>query len=247
MNSRKERLQKPLDGVLTNQPPDRTAELERRVARLERDVDRLKSLSRWPIFGDAGSNTEKKKPGPKEKIEDLELFRYRDGLIMWLEPFWPWMGDQLCAARTPGEIEAILEAAAREPELRRGWEVRLLQNAAALLEFLSDERFGKTLPKATVTDALTLPFEAERRSRAANQLPARKVANAMAGVPEIAWRTSLDRCSQEPSRMELAVNLDLHYRERFGIRPDPERDLTGMSSPLPKPFPPISARLEKIP
>src|SRR6266849_2385349 len=91
MNSRKERLQKPLDGILANQPPDRTAELERRVAQLERDVDRLKSFSGWPIFDNAESSSEKKRPGPKEKIEDPELFRCREGLIIWLEPFWPWM------------------------------------------------------------------------------------------------------------------------------------------------------------
>jgi hypothetical protein len=236
MNSRKERPKKKLDGVLANQPPDRIAELERRVAELERDVDMLKGFSGSPIFYSTGSSPEKKRPGPKEKIEDLELFRYRDGLINWLERFWPWMADRLDAARTPGEIGAILEAVANVPELRRDWELRLLQNTGALFEFLSDERFGKSLPKATVTDALTLPWRNERRIRAANQLPVRKIANAMAGVPDIAWRTSLDRCSERPSPTELAVNLDLHYRERFGIRLDPERDLTGTSSPLPKPL-----------
>ena len=234
MNSRKERSRKPLDRVLAERAPDRIAELERRVAQLEREVDLLKGFSGSPIFDNSESSPGKRRPGPKGKIGDPELFRYRDGLINWLEPFWPWMVDRLDVARTAGEIGAILEAIANVPELRRDWELRLLQNAAALFEFLSDERFGKSLPKATGTDALTLPWRNERRIRAANQLPVRRIANAMAGVPDIAWRTSLDRCSEQPSPTELAVNLDLHYRERFGIRPDPERDLTGTFSPLPK-------------
>ena len=204
------------------------------MARLEQDVEMLKSLSAWPGFRVAENSPEKQKPGPKEQIDDTELFRMRDGLIMWLEPYWPWMGDRLYAASNPGEIKVILEAAARALEDRQDWQTRLLDNTAVLFEFLSHERFGKTIAKATVTDALTLPWETERRRRAANQLPARKVANALAGVPEIGWRRSLDRCSERPSCMELAVNLDLHYREQFRIPLDPERDLTGTSSPLPK-------------
>jgi hypothetical protein len=238
MNSRKERWKKPLDGVLEKEPPDRTADLERRVARLERDVEMLNSLSLWPGFNTAGDDPEKMKPGPKEQIGDLKLFRLREGLIMWLEPYWPWMGERLYAARNPNEIQAILEATALEPDKRQDWQTRLLQNTAALFEFLAHERFGKTIAKTTVTDALTLPWEAERRRRAANQLPTRKIANALAGVPEIGWRRSFDRCSEQPSRMELSVNLDLHYREQFGIPLDPERDLTGTFSPLPKPLNP---------
>ena len=110
----------------------------------------------------------------------------------------------------------------------------MLQNAAALREFLWDERFRKTLPKATVTDALTLPWEDERRRRAANQFPSRQIANAMAGVPDISWRRSLDRCSAQPSIAFVAVNMDMFYRDKYGIPTPKDRNLTGESCPVPK-------------
>ena len=94
---------------------------------------------------------EKRSPDQREKISDEELFRYRDGLILWLEPFWPWMTDRLVAARTVAEIAAILEAVAPEPDSRAGWQNRILQNAVVLCEFLWDERLQEDrLPRATV-------------------------------------------------------------------------------------------------
>jgi hypothetical protein len=243
MNAREKKLREPIDKVLTNQLPDRVADLERRVADLENDVALLKSLSNSPVFAGEVEGVEKKKPGPKKKIDDQDLFRYRHELIIWLEPVWPWMEDRLLRATTLEEVRAVLEAVAEVPEFRPDHQERLLKNAVALLEFLWDERFGKTpLPRATVTDALTLPWDDARRRRACNQLPTRQIANAMAGVPEIVWRTSLDRCSAQPSAAFVALNLDMHYRDRFGIPAPADRDLTGASVPEPKPLQPISAQ-----
>jgi hypothetical protein len=243
MNARKENVEKPLDTVLPDQPSDRIAELERKVTQLQTDVAMLKRVSGWPFWTHEDDELkEKRKPGPKEKIGDEELFHYRDALILWLEPVWPWMKAQLPAARTPEEIGAIFEAVARDPDYREPWQTRILANAPALFEFLSDERFRKTLPKATVTAALQLPWQDERRKRAANQLPTRQIANAMAGVPDIAWRTSLDRCNASPSTPSVALNLDMDYRELFGIPAPKDQDLTGMSCPVPKSIPPISAQ-----
>ena len=235
MNARKEDSKNSLDTDLAYQPSDRVTELERKVTKLQEDVRMLKRLSAWPYWGDeAYEAEEKKKPGPKEKISDGELFHYRDALILWLEPVWPWMVDRLVTAGTVAQVEAILEAVARDPDYRAYWQSRMLQNAAALFKFSRDERFRKMLPKATVTDALTLPWEDERRKRAANQLPTRQIANAMAGVPDIAWRTSLDRCNARPSAAFVALNLDMYYRELLGIPAPKGQDLTGMSCPVPK-------------
>jgi hypothetical protein len=234
MNKRKKNSAEPLDKVSENQPSDRIAELERKVTKLQKDVVMLKRLSGWTLWVDEGNEIEeKKKPGPKEKISDEELFQYRDALILWLEPVWPWMIDRLLAAGTVAGVEAILEAVAEEPERRPAWQERILRNAAALFEFLWDERFRKTLPKASVTDALT-SWKHERRRRAANQLPTRQIANAMAGVPDITWRTSLDRCTAQPSTAFIALNLDMYYRELFGIPAPKDRDITGLSCPVPK-------------
>ena len=155
------------------------------------------------------------------------------------------MIDRLLPSKTVVEVEAILEAVAREPEYRAYWQSRILQNVPALFQFLRDERFRKTLPKATVIDALRLTLEDERRRRASNHLPTRQIANAMAGVPNIAWRTSLDRCSAQPSAVSVALNLDMYYRERLGLPAPKDQDLTGMSCPVPKPLQTVLARLSE--
>src|SRR6266849_3396176 len=159
MIKRKKRSAKPLDKISENQPSDRVAELQRKITKLEKYVAMLKRLSDWPYWWDEANEAEEKKnPGPKEKISDGEVFHYRDALILWLEPFWTWMIDRLAAARTVAELEAILEAVAPDPDYRAYWQDRILQNTAALFEFLRDERFRKTLPKATVTHALNMPW-----------------------------------------------------------------------------------------
>ncbi len=133
MNARKKSLQGPLDKVSENDPSDRIAELERQVAELRRDVALLKQLSGWPLFADGSEELErKKKPGPKEKINDEVLFHYRDALILWLERFWSWLEGRLSAASTIEQVRAIFEAVAEEPELRSEWQKRLLENITVL-------------------------------------------------------------------------------------------------------------------
>ena len=242
MNPRKKRSSNPLDRLPADQPPDRIAELERRLSDVERDVALLKEHSGTFLFaGEADQKEERQRHG-KERITDEDLFRYRDGIVLWLEPIWPWMADRLTAAKSEEEVGAVVEAVAETPDLRTEWQRRLLENVAALFKFLWHERFRKTLPKQTVVDALSLSIEDERRWWAANQLPTRQIANAMAGVPELAWRTSLDRCSAQPSRLLVSLNLDMHYRDLYNIPSPKNRDLTGTSCPVPKPLQPVSAR-----
>jgi hypothetical protein len=242
-NARKQNSRRALDKVSENQPKSATSELERRVIQLENDVAILKQLARWPIFNKEARVEKKMKPGVKERIEDADLFKYRDGLTLWLEAYWPWMENRLYSASSAEEVGAILEAVSEEPDLRRDWQKRLLPNPAALFDFIYDERFRKTkLPKATVKDALTLPLDDDRRRRAANQFPARQIANAMAGVPDIGWRRSLDRCSANPSGAYIVINMDLHYRELYGLPIPDGQALTRAYSPLPKPLQRVLAR-----
>jgi len=241
MNSRKESSSTPLDSLSAKDPADRIAELERRLSAVEKEVAMLKQQSGSFLFGDEISPTEENKRHGREKIADVDLFRYRDGIVLWLEPVWPWMADRLTTARTEDEVRAIIEGVAEVPELRPDWQQRLLENGAALFEFLWHERFRKTLPKQTVVDALSLEIEDERRWRAANQLPARQIANAIAGVPETAWRTSLDRCSAQPSQLPVFLNLEMHYRDVFGLPSLDARYLMGASCPVLKPLQPVLA------
>jgi hypothetical protein len=249
MNKRKQNRRKSLTQFSEEQPKDRMSEFERRLRELETDVAMLKNVSVLPVFPeeisvfpDEVGVAEKKKRGIKEKISDEVLFQYRDSLVIWLEPVWPWLQDRLLQARTGEQVGAVLEAVSKEPDLRPEWQKRLLQNGAALYEFLWDERFRKTLPKTTVTNALTLLWEDERRQRAANQFPSRQIANAMAGVPDISWRRSLDRCFAQPSLAFVAVSMDMFYRDGCGIPMPKDRDLTGESCPVPKLLQPVLAR-----
>ena len=236
-NTWKPKSTRGLDKVSADQPQSARSELERRVIQLEHDVAILKQMTRWPVFKNDAPIDKKAKPGAKERIEDEVLFKYRDGLTLWLEAYWPWMEGRLYRASNAEEVGRILEAVSEEPHLRRDWQKRLLPNPAALFDFISDERFRKTkLPRATVKDALTLPLDDDRRKRAANQFPARQIANAMAGVPDIGWRRSLDRCSAKPSGAYLVQNTDLHYRELYGLPVPDGQDLTLAYSPVPKPL-----------
>ena len=206
-NTRKQNSTRRLDKISGDHPKRAMSDLERRVIQLENDVSILKQMTRWPVFKKDSPIDKATKPGVKEKIKDEVLFNYRDSLTLWLEAFWPWMEDRLCRASSAEEVGAILEAVSEEPDLRRNWQKRLLPNPAELFDFISDSRFRKTkLPKATVKDALTLPMNDDRRRRAANQFPARQIANAMARIPDIGWRRSLDRCSANPSTTYLALN-----------------------------------------
>lgn len=242
-NTRRKKLQRGLDRVLEDQPKSATFELEQRVIQLEKDVEILKQLTDWPLFNKEVVTDDKKKPGVKERIEDGDLFNYRDGLIRWLEAYWPWLEDRLIGAASPEEAGAILEAVSEEPHLRRNWQKRLLPNFAELFDFINNERFRRKtkLPMATVMDALTLSVNDDRRKRAANQFPARQIANAMAGVPDVGWRRSLDRCSANPSGAHMVINAEMHYREIYGLPMPEAREITGASSPVPKPLQPVLA------
>jgi hypothetical protein len=240
-NARRQNSTKPLDKVSEDQPQRPISELERRVIQLENDVAILKQLTPWPVFNKDASS-DKTKPGVKERIGDADLFTWRDGLIRWLEAYWPWLEGRLFGAGSPEEVGAILEAVSEEPHLRRNWQNRLLPNPAQLFDFISNERFRKTkLPKATVKEALIQAADDDIRRRAANQLPARQIANAMAGVPDISWRRSLDRCSANPSTIRVDLITDLHFRYLYDLPIPGPSELTFACGPLPRPLQQILA------
>jgi hypothetical protein len=80
---------------------------------------------------------------------------------------------------------------------------------------LRREKFRRKPPKKTVTDALAL-YQSEKRQRAANRLPTRQIANAMAGVPKLKWHTSLDKCSEQAYAARVGYNATMYYRMFLG-------------------------------
>jgi len=193
--------------------------LEARVVDLEGKVDRLEGTA--PSYYYGATDDSRKKPGQDKYIEDVELFRHRDGLVSWLEDVWPKIVKPLLAAADPSEVAEMFSKVARPKDLQPPWQSRFLAHPSDLLDFLRSERFRIKPPKKTLIDALNLPVGDEKRRRAANRLPPRQIANAMAGLPELEWRTSLDKCSKIPCSYLVALNTDRHYRAMFSI-PVPE-------------------------
>jgi len=110
----------------------------------------------------------------------------------------------------------VLKPIAAAREIRPAWQKPVVGHPAKLLQFLRSEKFRKRPPKKTFEDALHL-YHSEQRQRAANRLPTRQIANAMAGVPRIKWRTSLDKCSKRPSSSRVGYNTATYYRTIFRI------------------------------
>jgi len=206
----------------------RVTALEKEVASLWEVVNRLDGIG--PSYFYTGIEDPKdKRPGPDKSIEDAQLFRSRDGLADYLEDVWPQMVQPLLAAANPRDVAVVLKKLARPEQMRPPWQSRFLAHPAHLFDFLHSGRFRRKPPKKTVVDALNRPADDERRKRAANRLPTRQIANAMAGVPKLSWRTSFDRCSKNPCPYPVGINTEQHYRAIFAI-PVPEGGNRGRNS-----------------
>jgi len=185
---------------------------------MQEEIDRVSGVA--PVgFREAMEAAAKKHPGPRKKMDDTELLLNRDNLIVWLEEHWPRIVKPLLAARNPRQVAAVLRPIATAREIRPQWQKRVVGHPAKLLDFLRSEKFRIKPPKKTVADALC-SADNERRKRAANRLPTRQIANAMAGVPKIKWRTSLDKCLERPSTYRVGYNTAVYYRGVFGMRED---------------------------
>lgn len=197
----------------------RVAKLEARIEEMQQEIDR--ASGRVPAhFYEPIDNKAQKRPGPSRSIEDTELLLNRDNLIQWLENHWPNILKPLLAARGPRQVAAVLKPIAAMRDIRPSWQKCVVAHPAKLREFLRSDKFRIKPPRKTVLDALAL-YPSEKRQRAANRLPTRQIANAMAGVPKLKWRSSLDRCAANPSSLTVGYDTARHYRAIFGI-PEPQ-------------------------
>jgi hypothetical protein len=145
----------------------------------------------------------------------------RDALVNWLEANWPMIAGSLRTAKNALELGVVFEGVAETEQLQPPWQSTFLAHPAELLDFLRSKKFKIKPPKSTALAARNRPYDDERRKRAANRLPSRQIANAMAGVPKLKWRTSLDLCQNKPSDLKIAGNAVQHYRRTYDI---PEAD-----------------------
>ena len=181
---------------LTRSCQERLDLLEDQVGRLESRLLYVELNLGIPVLAEKVQ----KKPGPTPQISDEDLLDNRDRFIGWLEARWQDLRPRLLrAANTEQVAEALLSVSTPE-ESQDYYVKRLIEGAGALWEFLQSWRFHRKPSKRAVVDSLREEYEDPKRMKAAAQLPTRQIANALAGVPQIAWRTSLDRCSKIPSR-----------------------------------------------
>jgi hypothetical protein len=196
----------------------RVAKLEARIEQMQEQIDRASGATpAW--FQHAIDAVDEKRPGPQKRIDDTELLLNRDKLIQWLEEHWLKIVQPLLAASasdSPSDLAAALEPISARREVRPEWQKRFFDHLSILVDFLKSRKFRRKPPKKTVVDAVRLDHS-EQRQRAANRLPTRQIANAMAGVPKLGWRTSLDKCSKCPSSARVGYSAATYYRRMFGI------------------------------
>ncbi len=202
--------------------------IEARVQDLESRVAALERLCGPPQLDWA--QKKKTKPGPAERIPEGRLLQLRDGLVTWLETVWPELGPRLLGATNEAGVVLALQKNPNPTGVAQEYEERLLQNAAMLLEFLRSDKFRRKPSKRAVKHALDLLCIDSRQATAANKFPTRQIANAMAGVPELAWRTSLDYCGRSPAELAVAPELEQHYRSLYGLK-EPASDTRGQADP----------------
>lgn len=181
---------------------EKVANLEKRLVALE---NRLKESSEDSNVIDLSQETHKlldnanrnpaesepvaSKRGRRPLIPPARFERQRDDLINFIEPRWP---DLLRHMRKPKSLESLLLALKKaSPGAETTWQyLHLTENIGALVEFLESGRY-KGEP--------------------------RQIAYAMAGVPDMTWRSSLDACTKRPSRLLInAPAFKDHIRRHNG-------------------------------
>ncbi len=200
------------------------ATVRKRLEALEGRVDALDRDVFQPLISFETSGEYKRQPGRAHKIGDGQLWNYRDHIIDRLEQSWPDIAPRLLAAKRKEVLDKALKPLA-------DWQnyvgKRFLSNTDALLIFLQTRRFNRKPPRSKVVRALNGSWSDEKSrlatQRATMSLPTRRIANAMAGVPEISWRTSLDRCSRMPCPIAVHTRTEKHYRKLYRV-PAPRKN-----------------------
>lgn len=166
---------------------ERVARLEKRLAALEKNASEPSddgsidlSQSRYRLFSDGDDGPVDPPPitarrGRTPLIPRAQLERQRDDLINFIEPRWP---DLVKHMKMRKGLEHLLHTLKNvSPGAQTTWPyLHLTENIGALWKFLQSGRY-KGEP--------------------------RQIAYAMAGVPDMTWRSSLDACTKQPSRLHI--------------------------------------------
>ena len=155
------------------------AEAKRKISDLYERVSRLEA----ELFGTGayvlGPLPVKPEMGRKRKLEKEELLKRRDELSRWVEEVWPVLSVALRKSKDSDHARAaILAAKESVPFVIQAPFYRAPErHEEQLWEFLESGRLSGN---------------------------PRNLAGAMAGLPELSWKRSLDRCQQNPCQFPLA-------------------------------------------
>jgi hypothetical protein len=161
--------QKTLDGQETISFKALTLKLELIEARLQR-VEAAAGVDAPEYFWNAYRQAQRKRPGKKPAYREPALLARRDAVVTYLEMNWPEIRLAIQTAQSPEDLKQAFKKAQRP--------------AAALVE---PEFVRQPL------EFLNECFAFVRSERYSNN--PRRLADAMAGLPKLRWKRSLDICS----------------------------------------------------
>jgi hypothetical protein len=186
------------------------ASIQELAQQLDDVNSRLEEVEIW-IRGDLKSiEQQKKRRGPASKIDDSELFARRDAYVLGLETVWRDLEPRLFKARSPRAMQAVLEEFAPRMPVQERFQRLILDTANGLHAFINSGRLRKTVSAQTKSILGRAGWD-KKRVQVAAALPTRQLANAIAGLPQIAWPTSLDRCRKPPSPWPIREPTELYY------------------------------------
>lgn len=169
-------------------------EAKRMISELRERVSRLEEQ----LFGTeafvSGPPLVKPGMGRKRKLQQEELLKRRDTLSRWVEQDWPCLSIALRKAKNADQtLAAVLEAKERVPFVMQESFYRFPEeHKEQLWEFLASGRLSGN---------------------------PRNLAGAMAGLPELSWKRSLDICQQYPCQFPLAQQAWPDFmRRKFPVR-----------------------------
>jgi len=186
---------------------EKIAQLEKRIEELENQVRDLNSYvfgtsqERYGIFAGFESEPIKAEPPPKRRgrppeIAREEMARRRDYLVEFIEVRWPDLVGEMTREATLEGLLATIKRVCPGAESTEGY-IKMTEHIGDLWEFLTSGRY---------------------------QGEPRQIAYALAGRPEIAWRTSFDYCTKNPSELPICPDAFLDHVRRHN--PDCFHDLS---------------------
>jgi len=162
-----------------------------RLQAVERRISALEER-RFPDFSLPSRPTEvKRRPGPKNHLPIYELARRRDALQEWAGPRWPELLEGLRKVRTEGEVRSLFGSFSDIPQ-----GVKFHESPSQVIDLL------KSIPGKAKYPRWNWSLYC--------------FADALAGVPEYEWRTSLNLCQREDRRIAMHPRAwRSHVQRRF--------------------------------